>query len=136
MAKKKPETRRKKMLKRLYLLGQGIYGAGVGAAAGAEIAAAQMADIVAPQIAARSPQLVQTATNIIVGSSAAGGAVGTLTTGLIMLKLYESGKIHLPAPVAIKLKAAIAKLEDELKSEGISVKEHLASAEKKLRRVI
>jgi hypothetical protein len=134
MAKKKES--RHKMLKRLYLLGQGIYGAGVGAAAGTEIAAMQMADIVAPQIAARSPQLVQTATNIIVGSSAAGGAVGTLTTGLIMLKLYESGKIHLPAPVAKKLKSAVAKLEDELKSEGISVKEHLESAEKKLRRVI
>lgn len=128
--------RNHKTLKRLYLLGQGIYGAGVGATAGAEIAATQMADIVAPQIAARSPQLVTTATNIIIGSSAAGGAIGTLSTGLIMLKLYESGKIHLPKPVAKKLKMAVGKLESELKKEGISVKEHMEMAERKLRSVM
>jgi hypothetical protein len=132
MPKKKGHTR----LKRLYLLGEAIYGAGAGAAAGAEIAATQMADIVAPQIAARSPQLVTTATNIIVGSSAAGGAIGTLSTGLIMLKLYESGKIHLPKPVAKKLKIAVGKLESELKKEGISVKEHMEMAERKLRGVM
>jgi hypothetical protein len=125
-----------KWAKRLYMLTQGLSGAGIGAATGFETAAMQMADIVAPQVAARSPQLVTTATNIIVGSSAAGGAISALSTGMVMLKLYESGKIHLPKPMAKKLKIAVGKLESELKKEGISVKEHMEMAERKLRSVM
>jgi hypothetical protein len=38
--------------------------------------------------------------------------------------------------VAKKLKIAVGKLESELKKEGISVKEHMEMAERKLRGVM
>jgi hypothetical protein len=134
--KKKEKSSLKKKLFETWLVGGGAAsGAATGIPLGLETAAAYMGTILTVEQMA-NPALVSLATNVIVGSSMTGGVVSGLMSGLALLALYKSGKIHMPAHKVKALKRMIRKLEREAKKDEHKIEHWVGKEIHKLRDVV
>jgi hypothetical protein len=134
--KKKEKSSLKKKAFEAWLVGGGAAsGAATGIPLGLETAAANMGTILTAEQMS-NPALVELATNIIVGSSVSGGVVSGLMSGLALLALYKSGKIHLPPHKLAALKRTIRKLEKEAKKDEHKIEHFIGKEYHKLRDVV
>jgi len=126
----------KRKLGEVAFVGSGAASGGItGIPLGAEVAAANMGEILTVEQMA-NPALVSLATDVIVGSSVAGGIATGLFSGLALLALYKTGKLKLSPERARKLKLMVKRLERKAERAGYRAEHWVGKEWHKLRSVV